>query len=147
MIAALLAVAALNPVLFFSGRSHGDGTLKIIFQKPKRIAVDSVGRPGRDGWLRLTQVIREPGKAPRRRTWRFRQTGPNRFRGTLTDAAGPVRIELHGKRLRIRYTDKKRLDFEQWLAPAGPRRVRNTMRVSRFGITLARVDEVIRKLD
>jgi hypothetical protein len=147
MIAALLAAAFLNPVLFFHGRSHGEGTLKIILAKSRRISVDSVGRAGKDGWLALDQTIREPGKPPRRRLWRFRQAGPNSFEGTLTDAKGPVRIDLQGDRLRIRYKDRKQLDFEQWLTPAGPRHVRNAMRVSRFGITLAHFDEVIGKLD
>ena len=147
MIAALLIAAVLNPVEFFRGRTHGQGTLRIVLQKPKRIVVDSAGRPDNDGWLRLDQIIREPGKPPRRRFWRFRQTGPNRFQGTLSDASGPVRIDLHGQRLRIRYRDKKNLDFEQWLTPAGPRQINNVMRVSRFGITVARFNEVIRKLD
>ena len=147
MIAALLAAALLNPVDFFTGRTRGEGTLKIVLQKPGRISVDSVGRAGKDGWLRLDQSIHEPGKPPRRRFWRFRQVGPNRFIGTLSDAAGPVRIDRHGQRLRIRYTNRNNLAFEQWLTPAGPRRVHNNMRIRRFGIILAHVDEVIRKLD
>ena len=147
MIAALLVAAAVNPIEFFRGRTHGEGTLKIVFNDPKRISVDSLGRAGKAGSLRLDQLIREPGKAPRRRVWHFRQTGPNRFQGTLSDAAGPVRIDLHRNRLRIRYTDRKNFHFEQWLTPAGPRHVRNRMRVSRFGITLAHFDEVIRKHD
>lgn len=147
MIAALLAAALLNPVEFFTGRTHGEGTLKIVLQKPRRISVDSVGRRGSDGSLRLDQSIRESGKPPRKRFWRFRQTGPDRFEGTLSDAAGPVRIDIDGQRLRIRYIDRKNLAFEQWLTPAGPRHIRNTMRVRRFGITVARVDEVIRKLN
>lgn len=145
MIAALLAAALLDPVDFFRGRTHGEGTLRVVLQKPRRISVDSFGRAGKGGWLRLDQIIREPGEAPRRRVWRFRKTGPNRFAGTLSDAVGPVRIDLHGKRLHIRYTDRKKRNFEQWLIPAGPRQVRNNMRVSRFGLTLARVEEVIRK--
>ena len=37
------AEAAFNPVEFFRGRTHGEGTLKVIFQAPKRISVESVG--------------------------------------------------------------------------------------------------------
>ena len=42
--AAAPAHAAFNPVDFFRGRTHGDGTLKVIFQHSKQISVDSVGR-------------------------------------------------------------------------------------------------------
>ncbi len=95
----------------------------------------------------LEQVINEPGKPPRTRYWRLRETGPGRFAGTLTDAAGPVRIDLLGDRLRIRYKGKNHLNFEQWLTPTGPRTLSNRMKVRRFGIVVAHLDEVIRKLD
>jgi hypothetical protein len=147
--AALLtaAVAVFNPVEFFKGRTHGDGTLKILLQHSKRISVDSVGRAESDGSLLLEQVIHEPGKPPRTRYWRLRQTAPNRFEGSLTEAASPVRVDVRGEGIRIRYKGKDHLDFEQWLTPAGPRHVNNRMRVKRFGITVARFTEVIRKLD
>ena len=118
--AAAPAHAAFNPVEFFRGRTHGDGTLKIIFQASKRINVDSVGRAEKDGSLMLEQVIHEPGKPARTRYWRLRQTAPDRFEGTLTDAAGPVRVDVEGDRVRIRYKGKDHLDFDQWLTPAGP---------------------------
>ena len=139
--------AAFNPVDFFRGRTHGDGTLKVIFQAPKQIKVDSMGRSEKDGSLLLEQVIREPGKAPRTRYWRMRETAPNRFEGTLTDAAGPVRVEVAKDSVRIRYRGKDNLNFDQLLTPAGPGEVRNRMRVKRFGIVVAHFDEVIRKLD
>ena len=141
------AEAAFNPVDFFRGRTHGDSQLKVIFQAPKTIKVDSVGRSEPDGSLVLEQVINEPGKPPRTRYWRLRETGPGRFAGTLTDAAGAVRIDLLGERLRIRYKGKDHLNFEQWLTPTGPRTVSNRMKVKRFGIIVAHLDEVIRKLD
>jgi hypothetical protein len=151
VIAAALLVAAaamaFNPVEFFRGRTHGDGTLKVILQHSKRISVDSLGRAEPDGSLLLEQIIHEPGKPPRTRYWRLKQTAPDRFEGTLTEAAGPVRVDIEDKRVHIRYRGKDHLDFEQWLTPAGPGRVDNRMRVKRFGITVARYEEVIRKLD
>lgn len=146
-LAAAPAHAAFNPVEFFRGRTHGEGMLKIIFQSAKKMSVDSEGSQEKDGSLLLKQVIHEPGKPARVRYWRMRQTGPNRFDGTLTDAAGPVRVDVDGDRLRIRYEAKNHLDFDQWLTPTGPREVKNAMRVKRFGFTVARYDEVIRKLD
>lgn len=145
--AAASGQAAFNPVEFFRGRTHGDGTLKVIFQHSKKISVDSLGRSEPDGSLLLEQVIHEPGKPARTRYWRLKQTAPDRFEGTLTDAASPVRVDVEEKHIRIRYRGKDHLDFEQWLTPAGPHRVDNQMRVKRFGITVARYEEVIRKLD
>jgi hypothetical protein len=136
-----------NPVEFFRGRTHGEGTLKIIFQSPEKMSVDSEGSAEKDGSLLLKQIIHEPGKPPRTRYWRMRQTGPRRFDGTLTDAAGPVRVDVEGNKVRIRYEAKNHLNFDQWLTPAGPRQVNNAMKVKRFGITVAHYDEVIRKLD
>jgi hypothetical protein len=147
VVAAAPAQAAFNPVEFFRGHTHGEGTLKIIFQASKQITVDSIGRAEKDGSLLLEQVVHEPGKPARTRYWRLRQTGPNRFEGTLTDAASPVRVDVDGERIRIRYKGKDHLDFDQWLTPAGPKQVNNVMRVKRFGITVAHYDEVIRKLD
>lgn len=152
-VAALLLViaapahAAFNPVDFFRGHTHGDGTLKIIFQSAKQIKVDSFGRSEKDGSLLLEQTIHEPGKPPRDRAWRLRQTGPNRFEGTLTDAAGPVRVDVSGEGVRIRFKGKNNLDFDQILTPDGPRQVSNKMRVKRFGLTVAHFNEIIRKLD
>lgn len=136
-----------DPIAFFKGRTHGDGTLKIVLQSPKRVRVDSIGRVERDGSLTLSQRIEEQGKAPRTRTWRLRQTAPGKFAGSLSDAKGPVTVDVIGGRTRIRYTDKDNLKFEQWLTPRGPRQVENRLTVKRLGITVAHLDETIRKLD
>jgi hypothetical protein len=150
--AAVLVIAApaqaqFNPVEFFHGRTHGEGMLKIIFQSTKKMSVDSEGFAEKDGSLVLKQVIHEPGKPPRTRYWRMRQTGPNRYEGTLTDAASPVRVDVMKDGIRIRYTAKDHLNFDQMLTPVGPKEVQNKMRVKRFGITVAYYDETIRKLD
>ena len=147
LIFAAPAHAAFNPVEFFHGRTHGDGSLKIIFQSPKRMDVDSEGFTEKDGSLLLKQIIHEPEKPPRTRYWKLRQTGPNRYEGSLTDAAGPVRVDIQGEQIRIRYLGKDHLNFDQVLTPKGPREVANSMRVKRFGITVARFEEIIRKVD
>jgi uncharacterized protein DUF3833 len=147
LVAAAPAQAAFNPVEFFRGHSHGEGILKIIFQSPKHMEVDSEGLAEKDGSLVLKQVIHEPGKPPRTRYWRMRQTAPNRFEGTLTDAASPVQVDVTKSGVRIRYTGKDHLNFDQLLTPVSPTEVHNAMRVKRFGITVAHYDETIRKLD
>ena len=139
--------ASLDPVEFFRGRTHGDGLLKVIFQQPKRMKVDSEGSVEADGTLLLSQRVQEPGKPVRIRYWRLKRTGPRHFAGTLTDAAGPVAVDLIGNRARIRYRMKNSMSVEQWLTPAGERQMRNAMKVRRFGVIVAHLDEVIRKLD
>ena len=141
------AQAAFNPVEFFRGRTHGEGMLKIIFQSAKKMSVDSEGVAEKDGSLVLKQVIHEPGKLPRTRFWRMRQTAPDRFEGTLTDAASPVRVDVGKDSIRIRYTAKDHLNFDQTLTPVSAKEVHNQMKVKRFGITVANYDETIRKLD
>jgi hypothetical protein len=141
------AQAAFNPVEFFRGHTHGVGTLKIIFRSPERIEVDSEGRAEKDGSLVLQQVIHEPGKPARTRYWRLRQTAPNVFEGTLTEAASPVRVDVTNGGVRIRYTGKDHLNFDQLLTEVSPTEVHNSMRVKRFGITVAHYEETIRKTD
>jgi hypothetical protein len=147
IIAASPVQAPFNPVDFFRGRTHGTGTLKIIFRSPEVIQVDNLGTAQKDGSLVLEQVIHEPGKPPRTRYWRLRQTAANRFEGTLTDAASPVRVDVARGGIRIRYTGKDHLNFDQLLTPAGANEVHNQMRVRRFGIIVAHFDEIIRKVD
>jgi Protein of unknown function (DUF3833) len=145
--AAAAPAHAFDPVDFFRGRTQGDGVLKVVFQSPKKVSVDNEGIAEKDGSLLLKQTIHEQGKPPRTRSWRFRQTGPNRFDGTLTDASGPVRVAVDGETVRIRYKAKNQLDFDQLLTPLSPREVHNKMRVKRFGLVVAHFDETIRKLD
>jgi hypothetical protein len=147
VVVATSAQAEFNPVAFFRGRTHGEGNLKIIFQSAKMMSVDSEGTAEKDGSLLLKQVIHEPAKPPRIRYWRMRQTGAHSFAGTLTDASGPVRVEVTGDHVRIRYTATNNLDFDQLLTPVSATEVRNVMKVKRFGFTVAHYNEVIRKVD
>ncbi len=139
--------AAFNPVEFFRGKTHGEGMLKIIFQSPKKMTVDSEGRADKDGSLVLEQAVHEPGKPPRTRYWRLKQTAPGRYEGSLTDAATPVRVDVAKDGIRIRYTGKDHLTFDQLLKPVSDTEVRDEIKITRFGITVAHFEETIRKLD
>ena len=141
------AHAGFNPVEFFRGHTRGEGVLKVIFQPSKRIVVDNEGISEKDGSLLLKQTIHEPTKPPRIRYWRMKQTAPNRFDGTLTDAAGPVRVDVVSEGVRIRYRGKDHLNFDQMLTAVSPHEVRTKLRVKRFGIVVAHFEETIRKLD
>src|SRR5690348_12289047 len=75
---------------FFTGRTHGDGSLKIMLKAPQPVRVEGRGRMDANGTLILDQVVKRGTRAPESRQWRFRAAGPGRFTGTLSDAAGPV---------------------------------------------------------
>ena len=109
--------------------------------------MQSEGHVKKDGSLLLVQRIRQQGAKPRTRHWRLKRQSATRFTGTLTDATGPVSVDLVGQRARIRYQMKNRMAVEQWLTPAGRNIVQNEMRVRRFGVIVARLSETIRKLD
>ncbi len=143
------AAAPAFPVFaFFEGRSAGEGRLKIAFQSPRPVSVQSRGRIEKDRTLLLEQVIREGDKPARTRAWRIREVSPGRFSGTLTDASGPVKAEVRHNRLHISFRMKGGFDADQWLTLAsGGRSAHNVMVVRKFGVTVAALDETIRKLD
>jgi hypothetical protein len=131
---------------FFTGRTHGDGELDKLFSSPARVTVDSVGR--RQGnTLILDQTIRGHEKLPRFRRWTMMRVAPNRYSGTLTDAAGPVLVTVAGARAYIRYTMKGGLKVEQQLAlQSDSRTILNHLEVKKFGARVATLDETIRKV-
>ena len=136
------------PLRFFSGRTTGEGSLRVLFQPAQRIHVRSNGRVAKGGALILRQTIRQGDAAPSTREWRLRQTSPGRFAGTLTDAAGSVTGEVEGNRLRLRYTMKGawrvRIEQRLELQPDG-HTVQNRLTASKFGLPIASLRETIRK--
>ena len=114
---------------------------------PGRWRCQSEGRVEQDGTLLLTQRVHQSGEEPRTRHWRLRRVSATRFTGTLTDAAGPVFVDLIDGRARIRYRMKNRMSVELWLAQRGAKTVTNEMKVRRFGVVVARLSETIHKLD
>ena len=135
-------------VRFFEGRTEGRGVLKVMLKAPVPIRVESVGRVEPDGTLVLVQKIEEGKKPARTRSWRMREVSPGRYVGPLTDAVGPAEAEAKGNRLRISYRMKGGLDVEQWLTLApGGRSAHNVMKVGKFGLPFATLEETIRKVD
>lgn len=128
---------------FFSGRSAGEGRLRVLFRAPVRTVVASEGRVEGDTLI-LVQHVREGAKPERTREWRLRQAAPGRYAGTLTDATGPVEATSEGSRLRIRYPMEGGLTVRQTLdlSPDG-QRADNRFTVSKFGLTVARLHEII----
>jgi hypothetical protein len=135
---------AFDPVAFFAGRSTGEGRLKKVFSAAQATHVVSEGKVDADGALVLDQTVRIEGEAVRQRQWRLRRVAPERYEGTLSDARGPVVATLAGGVLNIAYTDKAGYAFRQQLTlEPGGRQAHNLMKVRRFGLTVATVDETI----
>lgn len=140
------ANARFDPVAWFTGTSHGDGTLHKLLSSPVRTSVDSVGRPDGSGGLILDQTIREGDKPVRKREWTMRPLGPGHFTGTLTDASGPVDLTVMGARALIHYPMKGGLQVHQQLAlQSDGRTILNRLSVRKFGFEVAHLDETIRK--
>ena len=146
----LLLVQASNaaPERFFVGRTAGTGTIHVILSGQHGFRARSVGRVDRSGALVLDQTVEEVGKPARRRIWRLVRSGRNRISGTLSDARGPISGEIAGRVLSLRYTLAEGSNVEQRITfDPGGRTARNRMTLRRFGLTVATVEETIRRLD
>ena len=155
LIAVLAGTASAEPqdpkldlTAFFAGRSHADNVLKIVFQSPTKLIVDSVGGKGDRGDFVLIDTVHEGDKPVRTRKWVMQPAGPNHFTGSLSDAVGPVDIVVSGDDATIRYTMKGGLNVVQrmHLLPDG-RTLSNHVDARKFGLKFAHVDGTIRKLD
>lgn len=138
--------AELDPIHFFTGRTHGEGELDKLFGKSAKITVDSVGRTQGD-MLILDQAVREGDKPPHARRWTMRRISASRYSGTLTEATGKVQGTVSGSRARIRFKIEHGLDVEQQLAlQSDGVTILNRLIVRKFGVRVAILNETIRKL-
>ena len=135
---------AFDPIVFFEGNSLGRGTVDGLFKGERRMRVGSVGRRGTDGTLTVEQRISIEGAAPTTRIWRFRRTAPGLYRGSLTDATGPVEARAVGRAIRIRYLMEHGLQVEQWLVmQAHDGALDNRLSIRKWGMEVASVRERI----
>jgi hypothetical protein len=140
------ATTPLDPIAYFTGRAEGRATLHKLVGEPEAILVHSSGRSDGKGGVFLNQRIEEQGKPARVRTWHLMPAGPGHFTGTLTDASGPVVASVAGPRLDIAFPMKGRLKARQVLIlRADGRTLANRLTVTKFGVPLAHLDEVITK--
>lgn len=136
-----------DPARFFAGRTQGTGSLKIIAAKRKPVHVEGRGRVDSDGVLVLNQTVIEGDKAPTGRRWTFRQIAPSRYTGTLSDAAGPVAGDVTGNRLHLHFKMHGGIVADQLLdLAADGQSAHNRMTFRKFGVVVARLDEIIRRL-
>jgi Protein of unknown function (DUF3833) len=135
-----------DPVAFFTGPTRGHGELKEMLGKVKRTQTVSVGRVDKDGWLVLDQKVDVEGDPLRQRQWRLRQVAPGKYRGTLSDAKGPVEADVSSHSARIRYMMKGGIKVEQVLTPLqGGRTLDNRATFRKFGMKVATLTERIEK--
>ena len=156
--AAGLALAAASPeavphqldmMAFFTGNTHADNVIRITLHGPHKLIVDSVGGKNKEGEFLLIDTVREEGKPVRKRIWVMHAVSPGHFTGTLSDAAGPVDVQIDGDSVTIRYTmsEGHLAIVQQMQLQADGRSLSNHAVAKRFGITFAHVDGTVRKLD
>ena len=154
--AAILALAGsvaaaapkLDMVDFFTGKSHADNVMKIVFKKPVKLVVDSFGGKGDRGDFVLIDTVHEEGQPVRTRKWVMRPVRSGQYTGALSDAVGPVDVFATGDQATILYTMKGGLKVTQLLKVQGDgRSLSNHVVVKKFGLKFASVDGTIRKLD
>ena len=150
--ALIVALASAAPQLditaFFTGRTHTDNVLKIVFHRSTPLIVDSVGGRGDRGDFVLVDTVHEGDKPVRTRKWIMHQVGPGHYAGTLTDAVGPVDMNVSGNQATVRYKMKGGLDVVQTMRmQQDGRTLANHVVAKKFGLTFAHVDGTVRKLD
>jgi hypothetical protein len=142
------AARPLDMLAFFAGKTHSDSVLKVVLKKPVPLIVDSVGGKGDRGDFVLIDTVHEGDKPVRQRKWIMREAGPNHFTGSLTDAVGPVDVQIDGDTASIRYVMKGGLQVQQELRLQGDgKTLSNHVVAKKLGLKFAHVDGTVRKLD
>ena len=133
-----------DPIAFFAGSTEGNGRLQVVLSHARGVHVHGQGIVTADGALRLVQDVEEDGKPGSRREWLIRRIASGRYAATLSDARGPVSVEVAGGRLHLRFRMPHGLAAEQWLTlEPGGQVAQNSMTVRKFGVVVARLDERI----
>lgn len=159
LILVMLLAAASNParsqnasVIFtpesgFSGRSEGDGVLRLFFRS-KNFHVESRGFDRHDGTFQLDQAVQFAGKPAENRTWIIRALADSKYTATLTGAAGAVTGETVGSQLHLRYRAKRLIVVHQTLTlSADGKSIDNEGRITLLGIPIGSLHELIRRED
>lgn len=129
---------------FFSGATQGRGRLMTLLSSGTPVSVSGRGRVDA-GTLILDQSVTLGRKPPTTRQWRIRQIAPGRYAGTLTDTTG-ITGTVTGNRLHLIFTMKGGFAAQQWLTLASDgRSAHNIMTVSKFGVRVAALDEMIKR--
>lgn len=132
----------------FSGKSQGNGTLRLFFGKPRPFHVESHGVDQADGVFRLDQTVTFEGKPSQERFWLIKTARQHHYTATLSDAPGGVTGFSKGSRLVLKYRVKGPLVMHQILEilPDG-RTIDNVGKITLLGIPVGRLQEKIERRD
>ena len=136
---------AIDPVAFFTGRTHGEGVLESRFASRRPLTVDGHGYQNADGSFTLDQTIAYADGAAESRKWVLRRRSATSYTATLSDADGEVSAEATGNLFHLRYRIRQpHVYMEQWLylQPDG-HSVINVAQVNVLGIPWAKLSETI----
>lgn len=135
-----------DPITFFTGATESTGTLKQAFSSTKATHVTGYGAMRGNGVFVLDQAMTVTGETAKNRRWQLHQISPGHFGGTISDAKGPVTIDVTGNRLLIKYTMQNGLKVESVITiAAGGRTGHNVSTVRKWGMTAATLSETITK--
>ena len=135
-----------DPITFFTGATDGTGSLKQAFSAAKATHVTGFGAMRGNGVFVLDQTMTVTGETAKNRRWQLHQISPGHFGGTISDAKGPVTIDVAGNRLLIKYTMQNGLKVESVInIDAGGRTGHNVSTVRKWGMTAATLSETISK--
>lgn len=136
-----------EPLRFFEGGTEMVSVVKVIMKKPYRSRTIGRGQISPDGTLNLVQQVHEDGKPAQRRHWRIKQTDSDSFKGSMSDAVGPVHVEEVGDRFRFKFKMKGNLAVEQWVTPlADGKSAQTRTTVRKLGMRVASSEGTIRKI-
>lgn len=146
--AAVAASRNFDPIAFFNGSTEGRGTLKKALSGKQKTHVTGTGVVKADGQLIIDQVVKIEGEKTQTRHWQLREGKPGNYSGTISDAKGLVTAAVAGNQLNIKYKMKEGgYSVAQVLTMAADgKSVHNAMKIKKFGIVFATIDETIRKL-
>ena len=137
---------AFDPITFFTGATDSTGSLKQAFSSAKATRVTGYGAMRGGGVFVLDQTMTVAGEKAKNRQWQLHQISPGHFGGTISDAKGPVTIDVTANRLLIKYTMLNGLKVESVLTiDAGGRSGHNVSVVRKWGMTAATLSETITK--
>jgi hypothetical protein len=136
-----------EPMRFFEGSTEMVSVVKVIMKKPYRSRTIGHGQILPDGTLSLVQQVHDAGRPAQRRHWRIKQTDSDSFRGTMSDAVGPVYVDEINYDYRFKFKMKGNLAVEQWVTPlADGKSARTRMIVRKMGMRVATSEGTIRKI-
>ena len=130
---------------FFKGKTYAYGKFAAINGKKREFRVDLNGK-----WNGKTLTLREDffytdGERDTK-TWRFTETGKNTYSGTREDVKGATTVKVRGNKATFSYVvdldngpKENLVRFNDTLILTKDGTLKNTARVSKFGIGVARV--------